>query len=537
MNQLTLLAPQWLWLLLLVPVWLLLFVHQQRKSTGDLQKFSTAEPFSRVFSRGRFLLLASIVFMILALARPGWNPSPVSVQERGRDMIFVFDVSRSMLAADVEPDRITVARNSIRRAMNSMPGNRFGLVVFAGSPLIASPLSDDQLFISHALEKFGPESVGLGGTRFHDALTEVLKHMVTENNGPSTDIVLITDGEDLGKHPKETLQQLSTMGTRLLVIGLGDDEYGARVPNRDNTGWAMNNGREHWSRRDDATLRSLAAEVEYGVYFPVGTDYFDLASILEKVQMMWPGDERQRGSIMKYTEGYPWLVAAAVLLHILSLLPVRLGALATGLLALSFNAQAADISDLEQQAMSEFRAERYFEASQIYRTIADQSDGENRVLTANYNLGTSLMMAARKQLQEQQQAVLKGEPEQKLDLTPVEQLFEARDIFRRILQVNPMHIPSARNLEWLVQAMEQQKKQSEQSKKKGDPSSSNEQGGQSSSDGSEASDSSSSGDISLRELQLAPPSESPEQILEEARAREERRGLKWKKQKPVEQDW
>ena len=536
MNSLTLLAPQWLWLLLLIPVWLLLFIYQHRESHGDLQSFSSTETFQQGAFWSQLTFVLSVFLLILAMARPAWNPSPESVQERGRDMIFVLDVSRSMLAADVKPDRLSVARTSIHRAITNMSGHRFGLVVFAGSPLIVSPLTDDLLFLSHALEKFGPESVAMGGTRFEGALTEVLDNMVGEVNGSFTDIVLITDGEDLGKPAKEALKTLNDLGARLLVVGLGDDEYGARVPDRDNTGWAMNNGREHWSRRDDDTLRSLAAGVEYGVYFPVGTDYFDLSSILEKVQAMWPDDQRQQGNIIKYTEGYPWLIALAIALHVLSLLPVRLGA-AAALLALSFNSQGqvADIDALEQRAMSEYKADRFLAASEIYREVVELSDRENQLLTANYNLGTTLMLAARQQLQEQQQAIINGQAAPEVDLTPVKQFFEARDIFRRILQVNPQHIPSARNLEWLVRAMEQQ--WSQKNKQKGDQSSGDKQGEQGSPADGEADENGNSGDISLSELQLAPPSQTPEEILEEARAREQRRGSKWKKQTPVEQDW
>ena len=547
-SSFTFLTPQWLWLLLLLPVWSLLFLFQLKQSRNDLQKFQNKKPHPTPLTGNAAGSLLAIMLLVMAMARPGWNPQVQAVEESGRDIIFLLDVSRSMLAADMAPDRITVARNSIRRTINSLPGHRFGLVVFAGTPLIVSPLTDDQLFLSHALEKFGPESVGMGGTHISGALMEVLNSMLGKNNGSSTDIILITDGEDLGEYPSEALELINDVGSRLLVIGLGDDQYGARIPGRKDKGWTMNNGREHWSRRDDKTLGALAQGAKYGIYFPVGTDYFDLTSIMEKVRRMWPEGHREQSNIVKYTEGYPWFLALAAILLISCLLRFRPGILAAGLLALSFNAKAQlpNISMLERQALVQYQDQQYSKATDIYRQIAygvDYKTGnEELAITAHYNLATILILRVQKQLWEQKNS-------QKTDKTLnneilddgelLELLDEAQKIYRRILLTNPMHIPSARNLEWLTFMMKEQDKNSRQSKQKGKPSSDSQQRGQSSSRGGEANAGEEGGsfDISLDGLNLAPPSESANDILEQARAREEQRGLKWKKQQPVEQDW
>lgn len=536
MKDFTLLAPQWLWLLLLVPLWLGLFLYQQYQAKEELQKFQQQSTGQITTGTGSVVYLLALTVLIIAMARPAWNPQPKGVQDSGRDIIFLLDVSRSMLASDASPDRLTVAHNSIRQTINNLDGDRAGLVVFAGTPMIVSPLTSDRLFLNYALDKFGPQTVGLGGTQINNALMEVLNNMVDETSGPATDIIMITDGEDLGEHPREALELLNKLGSRLLVIGLGDDQFGARVPGRGKQRWTMNNGREHWSRRDDARLKALARSAHQGIYLPVGTDYPDMANILEKIRLMWPGDQRQQTRVMKYTEGYSWFLVVAGILLMVSMLRLRSTTLAAGLMILSFNARGEipDFDALEAQAINKIEEEQFWEASDVYRRIADLAGDEKLVITANFNLGTSLVMSARQLLMQQ---VNPSAGDVDTGPNPLELLLEAQTIFQRILQADAHHIPSAQNLELLTEILQNQQDQSGQ---EGQPSGNSQQSSSaqaSSRQDNNSQDNGSSADISLSEMQLAPPSQSPEDILRQARESEEKRGLKWKKQKPVEQDW
>ena len=177
MNQLTLLAPQWLWLLALIPVSCCLALYQHQKSKRDLKKFSASLLLTPLYRRFGTILLA-IALVSLSLSRPAWNPQPRGIQDQGRDIIFLLDVSRSMLAEDARPNRLEVARAAIKHVVNLPSNDRFGLVAFAGDAAIKSPITRDRVFLNTLLDSIGPGSVATGGTDIGDALMTVLRNMV-----------------------------------------------------------------------------------------------------------------------------------------------------------------------------------------------------------------------------------------------------------------------------------------------------------------------------------------------------------------------
>ena len=544
MNGFVFQSLQWLWLLLLVPTSVLLMLYQQKQSIKDLQAYRD-QPINKTFRwRHTLFHFCAITALVLALARPGWNPVPEGVNETGRDTIFLLDVSRSMLARDVRPDRISAAKNAMRRLINRNAGDRFGLVVFAGSPLIASPLTNDRFFLNNLLDNIDTDSVTQGGTLINEALMEVLDKMINEESGASTDLVLISDGEDLGGDTDHALVLLNLLGTRLLVVGLGDNQNGARVPARSGDGWTLIDGNEHWSKRNDATLRVLAQGVDQGVYFPVGTDYLDLNAIMKKLQAMWPGQQRNESKVMKYTEGYPWLLGLAALLQLLLLLRIQQRVLAAGLMVLSFNAQSVsdydglDIPTLEAKAISFSESQEYQETVQIYRRIWTLADTEAVAISASFNLATSLVLHA---MQKPDKA-LSRDAKQRLAKKKQRQLAEARKLYRGVLMVAPEHHGSARNLELLTMISEQQRSKKGNSGKNGQQGQNGQEGqtgqagdSQGQSDSNSQSSSSSSGP-SFSDLVLPSPSESAKDIMEQSRKGSKSRAG-WRKQSPVERDW
>ena len=547
MTGFTFLEPQWLWLFLLLPLSILLMIYQQKHSLRDLQKYRN-QPVKKTFRwRHTLFHFGAILSLVFALARPGWNPIPAGVNETGRDTIFMLDVSRSMLAGDVRPDRLSAAKNAIRRLINRNTGDRFGLIVFAGAPLLISPLTNDRFFLNNQLDNLDTRSVSQGGTQINDALMEVLDKMINEETGASTDIVLISDGEDLGGDTAHALVLLDLLGARLLVVGLGDNQYGARIPARIGEGWTLNKeGREHWSKRNDNTLRALSQGVDQGVYFPVGTDYLDLKSIMNKLQAMWPGKQRNESKVLKYTEGYPWLLGLAALSQLLLLFRMHQRVLAAGLMVLSFNAQSVsasepvDIFTLEAQAHQYTQLQQYRKATEAYRTIWTLAETEEMAVSASFNLATSLVLQAMQKPKQKNKDPL---ARQRQVAKTLRDLDEARQLYRNVLLVNQEHQGSARNLELLtVLADQQRQNQKGRSGRSGQQSQNEEQGSETQSSDSqnqgESSNSSSSGssDPSFSELMLPSPSESARDIMEQSRKGNKSRAG-WRKQSPVERDW
>lgn len=572
MNQLTLLTPQWLWLLALIPAWCFLAVYQQQKSRSDLKQFSKHLSLPAV-SRRSVIMLVTIALLSASLSRPAWNPQPKGLQDQGRDIIFLLDVSRSMLADDARPNRLEVARTAIRQVVNTSSNDRIGLVAFAGETSIQSPVTRDRVFLNTLLDTIGPGTVATGGTQIGDALMTVLEKMLDSGNSghpESVDIVLITDGEDLGENPDEAIELMNQLGTRLLIIGLGDTQFGARVPTRDGKGWAMGDGREHWSRMDDARLRSLAQQADQGIYFPVGTAWLDLTGILDQLRVLWPADSREQGEVLEYTEGYPYLMALAALLLILSLMqwPARVNtsAVLPCLLLLAVSASHArdpvDLPELEQRASKLIEQKLYADAASLYRRVADLADDQPTAVAASYNLATSLIHLANSSVDDFLSPVDFIEEAMESDeyVDPEIYLSEARKVLRDILLTDPDHEPSKRNLEWLareqyrlhqdidtIQQQEQQQGDQEEESEAEANSESEEgeesleqEGDESTDSDADESDSSEFDDMDAMfgDLLEPTPSASAKQILDQARQLEgELQQLDQQRQNTVDRDW
>ena len=170
--------------------------------------------------------------LLCGLDAPGLEPEKIGVEQNGRDLIFVLDVSRSMLAKDCRPNRLEVAKAAIEQCLKTKSGNRYALMAFAGSASIRCPLTRDQRFFRKMLREISPDSVAQGGTRIEDALTKVVDKLLLDDDESSSasDLILISDGEDLGSKPERSVSKLNALGVRMLVIGLGDSEYGERIP-------------------------------------------------------------------------------------------------------------------------------------------------------------------------------------------------------------------------------------------------------------------------------------------------------------------
>jgi len=180
----------------------------------------TTSPVRRRWKAG--ILLSGCAFLVIALARPAWNPKPKTLTRRGRDVVFMLDVSRSMLAEDLAPNRLERSKLAIRDAVEVLEGDRVALVVFAGTAVVKCPLTLDYGFFRMMLEDVSMDSAARGGTMIGDALRKTLKEVFDDREKRFKDIVLITDGEDHDSFPVEAAKEAGVQGVRLIAIGIGD---------------------------------------------------------------------------------------------------------------------------------------------------------------------------------------------------------------------------------------------------------------------------------------------------------------------------
>ena len=322
---------RWLWLIFLVPVLGLLYAYafyQKGRALRAFASISTLKFLSSSVSRTKQvvkagLILLSVVFLVLTLMRPWGDPRQETVRKRGRDVVFLLDVSKSMLAQDLKPNRLERAKMAIQDVLRIMTGDRVGLVIFAGNNALKCPLTHDYDFFLTILEKVSLDDVSRGGTNIGDAIRTATRRVFGEMEGKFRDIILITDGEDHGSMPEKAAEEASRHGIRIHTVGLGSPD-GTRIPAPGPGGrYIRYNNEDVRSRLDEKSLRETAAAT-LGTYIPVQTATMDLGQLYERVIATAAKREEQSRRATVWSEWYQsFLVAAMALLIIESLIGER----------------------------------------------------------------------------------------------------------------------------------------------------------------------------------------------------------------------
>lgn len=188
-----------------------------------------------------WLQCLSLVFFIGALARPQSGEGRQKAKSEGLEIMLVVDVSNSMLAEDARPSRLDLAKKELSRFIDALGGDKVGLVAFAGSAILLSPMTNDKGALKMFLESLTPEAVTTQGTDFRKALSEA--YLALHRGGTDSDenqqitrvIVVASDGEENEKGGLEEAKKISEEGIRIFTLGFGT-EQGGRIPMRDSSG-------------------------------------------------------------------------------------------------------------------------------------------------------------------------------------------------------------------------------------------------------------------------------------------------------------
>ena len=263
------------------------------------------------------VLLAAFVFIVIALSRPMWNPKPREVKRKGRDVVILLDVSRSMLANDIKPNRLERAKISIRDMMTRLAGDRIAIVTFAGDSTVRCPLTSDYSFVRMVLDNIDTESTTMGGTRVGDAIRDATKKVFDDQVREYRDIILITDGEDHDSFPVEAAEAAGSAGIRIITIGLGDEEEGSLIPITGPGGrqtYLEYGGERVRTRLDGDMLRQVALATPEGRYVPVLTGTFNLDDIYDWLVASARKRELESATMMQYDELFQLFLAIGIAL-------------------------------------------------------------------------------------------------------------------------------------------------------------------------------------------------------------------------------
>ena len=297
--------------------------YRRRKA---LSAFADVEILSRIntaIHKGRrtwkiTMIVFSYILITFGLMKPGWNPQPQEIRRVGRDVVFAIDVSRSMLAEDLAPNRLEKAKLAILDTVERLEGDRVGLIAFAGTTSVACPLTLDYGFFRSRVESLSAGSIERGGTLIGDAIRKTIDDVFRDEEKKFKDVVLITDGEDHDSFPVQAAEELAARGIRLVAIGLGDENTGRRIPIYDEFGnkrYLMYEGQEVWTRLDADTLRKMANSTPGGKYINVATGAIDLGDIYIRLIAAAEQRELESKTIERYDEKFQtFLIPAFVIL-------------------------------------------------------------------------------------------------------------------------------------------------------------------------------------------------------------------------------
>ncbi len=270
------------------------------------------------------LLALALAGLALALARPQGRTLSTPTITESRDVLVAVDVSRSMLADDLPPNRLTRARLLVRTLADELKGERLGLLPFAGTAFLQCPLSADYDIFRTFLDELGPELIPAGGSDFAGLLTAA-----DEAFGPATGsspdapatadryLIILSDGEAQDDTWKPLAQKLVARGVRVIALGLGTSA-GAMVP--DGKGGLVKDprGAAVLSRLDASTLQELA-RLSDGAYRDAST-WIDLPALLKETVSRGRTARTTTDTAPRREELFAWFLAPALALLAAALL-------------------------------------------------------------------------------------------------------------------------------------------------------------------------------------------------------------------------
>ncbi len=284
---------------LLVPVaglWWTFLRARREKALGAL---TLKVPKSSVSGLQTACIVVGLFLSLFAASRPQWGKSMEKTVTRARNVVIAIDVSRSMLAEDVRPNRLERAKADVADLIDSLEGDRCALVAFRRAGVAVCPLTTDHGYLRSALERMGPESAPRGETDLGSAIRTALATL-----DPAADdhnaIILISDGGDLRGEALKNAEAARKRGIPIFTVGIGDPKRGATIPSEDGRGVVKFDGKPVTVKLEESALDAIA-KASGGSYVPLataGTAETTLGAIyrrrLRQIALMEQNEEESR---------------------------------------------------------------------------------------------------------------------------------------------------------------------------------------------------------------------------------------------------
>lgn len=317
--------PYYFYLFAAIPVMVILLMTYYRglrkklKILGDYDLVMALRPdvssSKRVVRQVLFLL--AFCSLILALCNLQTGSKLKEVKREGADIMVCLDVSNSMLAQDLSPNRLTRARYALERMVDQLNGDRLGLVIFAGEAYVQLPITTDYSAAKLFIDAINPGMVPIQGTNLADAI-KVASESFSNESGKNKAIVLITDGEDHEAEAVTAAESAAKNDIMVSTIGIGS-ETGVPIPLIENgmvKGYRKDReGQTVITRLNAALLQEIAAKGN-GVFVQATPSDLGLEKVLEKINQLEKSAIESK-MYSDYEDQFQWFIALTLLLLII----------------------------------------------------------------------------------------------------------------------------------------------------------------------------------------------------------------------------
>lgn len=316
--------PEYIWLLALIPVSIGIYILYRLWQIRAQKRFGNLLPQMAVgLNRTRPYFKASLTilafgFLALSLMNLKVGTKMETVKRKGIDIVFALDVSKSMLAEDIVPNRLEKAKFLTGKIIDELKGDRIGLIIYAGAAYPLLPITTDYGTAKLKLDLATPDLVPSMGTALSDAL-KFSQQFYNDESQKNRMLIVLSDGEDHEEGWTQEAERLKEQGIQLVTIGLGT-EKGGPIPIKNRNGQITDYKKDYdneivVTKRDAATLREMA-EKTGGVYYDGNDANLVIDALSEQIENM-EKTEFEAKQVSDYQDQYQWFLGAALLLILL----------------------------------------------------------------------------------------------------------------------------------------------------------------------------------------------------------------------------
>ncbi len=317
--------PEYLYLLAVVPVFILLFWWVSWHNKKVLNGFAHPSLFKTLIpnnspARKRwkfFFFNLAVISLIIAIANPQTGARLEEVKRKGIDLFIAVDISNSMLAEDIAPNRLKNAKQAINRLINKLQGDRIGIILFAGKAYIQLPLTTDYAAARMFVSTIETDLIDAQGTAIGEAINTAVAAF--DQNEHNKAIIIISDGEDHEENPMDAAKQAFESGINIYTIGMGLAE-GAPIPLYNQygkrTGFRKNNENSTIITRLNESMLQQIATAGNGSYVRANNSRSGLDAIFNEINQL-EKSEIEAKVFTDYEDQFQWFLGLALILLIL----------------------------------------------------------------------------------------------------------------------------------------------------------------------------------------------------------------------------